>query len=221
VSSQPPTRPRRPRGRPPYPDVLTPAEWRVLHWIRHGLRRKAIGEHMGTSENAIKYHVANIGSKLGVSGIEALRHWPGYPVDSPLARRSPSMTPSTPSPLGPLGQVSLWARDVARTEQFYRDTLGLPHIFTFGALAFFDMGGVRLYVHCVPDAEWKASSVLYFRVEDIDATMKTLTAAGVPFVGQPHRIHRDEATGDEEWMAFFEDPDRNMLALMSKVHAPA
>jgi catechol 2,3-dioxygenase-like lactoylglutathione lyase family enzyme/DNA-binding CsgD family transcriptional regulator len=233
VSSHPPARPRRPRGRPPYPDVLTPAEWRVLHWIRHGLRRKAIGQQMGTSENAIKYHVANIGSKLGVSGIEALRHWPGYPVDSPLARRSPSMTAPTatapatepaaptPGPLGPLGQVSLWARDVTRTEQFYRDTLGLPHIFTFGALAFFDIGGVRLYVHCVPDPEWKASSVLYFRVDDIDATMKTLTAAGVSFVGQPHRIHRDEATGDEEWMAFFEDPDRNMLALMSKVHAPA
>jgi catechol 2,3-dioxygenase-like lactoylglutathione lyase family enzyme len=188
---------------------------------------------MGTSENAIKYHVANIGSKLGVSGIAALRHWPGYPVDSPLARRSPPMAASTattaPAPtagsttgtLGPLGQVSLWARDVTTTEQFYRDTLGLPHIFTFGALAFFDMGGVRLYVHCVPDADWKPSSVLYFRVDDIDATMTTLTAAGVPFVGQPHLIHRDEATGDEEWMAFFEDPDRNMLALMSRVHAPA
>jgi catechol 2,3-dioxygenase-like lactoylglutathione lyase family enzyme len=192
---------------------------------------------MGTSENAIKYHVANIGSKLGVSGIAALRQWPGYPVDSPLARRSPSMTASTAAatttpapapessrasrPLGPLGQVSLWARDVATTERFYRDALGLPHIFTFGALAFFDMGGVRLYVHCVADADWKPSSVLYFRVDDIDATMKTLTAAGVPFVGQPHLIHRDEATGDEEWMAFFEDPDRNMLALMSKVHAPA
>jgi catechol 2,3-dioxygenase-like lactoylglutathione lyase family enzyme/DNA-binding CsgD family transcriptional regulator len=237
VSSQPPRRPRRPRGRPPYPDVLTPTEWRVLHWIRHGLRRKAIGKQVGTSENAIKYHVANIGSKLGVSGIAALRQWPGYPVGGPLARRSPSMTASiattttattdptpasgpTSGPVGPLGQVSLWARDVTTTERFYRDTLGLPHIFTFGALAFFDMGGVRLYVHCVPDADWKPSSVLYFRVDDIDATMKTLTAAGVPFVGQPHLIHRDDATGDEEWMAFFEDPDRNMLALMSKLAAP-
>ena len=132
-------------------------------------------------------------------------------------------TPSsaTTPAVGPLGQVSLWARDVARTEAFYRDTLGLPHIFTFGELAFFDMGGVRLYVHCVPDADWKASSILYFRVDDIDATVKSLGASGVVFVGQPHRIHRDEATGDEEWMAFFEDPDRNMLALMSRVHAPA
>lgn len=183
---------------------------------------------MGTSDNAIKYHIANIGSKLGVSGLAALRQWPGYPLDSPVARRSPTMTASTAtsaapstSVVGPLGQVSLFARDVARTERFYRDTLGLPHIFTFGELAFFDCGGVRLYVHCVPDAEWRAGSILYFRVDDIDATTRTLGAAGIAFVGQPHRIHRDEATGDEEWMAFFEDPDRNMLALMSRVHAPA
>ena len=190
---------------------------------------------MGRSDNAIKYHIANIASKLGVSGLAELRQWPGYPVDSPLARRSPAMTASTatttgtatasatpaPGRIGPLGQVSLFARDVARTEAFYRDTLGLPHIFTFGELAFFDCGGVRLYVHCVPDADWKAGSILYFRVDDIDATVTSLSAAGVPFVGQPHRIHRDDATGDEEWMAFFEDPDRNMLALMSKVHAPA
>jgi catechol 2,3-dioxygenase-like lactoylglutathione lyase family enzyme len=140
---------------------------------------------------------------------------------SSAAGSSAAPTTGPLGPLGPLGQVSLWARDVARVEEFYRDTLGLPHIFTFGALAFFDMGGVRLYVHCVPDPEWKASSVLYFRVDEIDAAVKTLSAAGVSFVGRPHRIHRDEATGDEEWMAFFEDPDRNMLALMAKVHAPA
>jgi catechol 2,3-dioxygenase-like lactoylglutathione lyase family enzyme len=173
---------------------------------------------MGVTENAVKYHIANLGSKLGVGGLAALRQWPGYPIDSPMSDRSTTMETSV---LGPLGQVSLYARDVARTERFYRDTLGLPHIFTFGDLAFFDCGGVRLYVHCVADEKWRASSVLYFRVADIDASVKELAALGIAFVGQPHRIHRDEATGDEEWMAFFEDPDGNMLALMSRVAAAA
>lgn len=30
----------------------------------------------------------------------------------------------------------------------------------------------------------------------------------------------DEQTGTEEWMAFFEDPEGNMLALMSRVAPP-
>jgi catechol 2,3-dioxygenase-like lactoylglutathione lyase family enzyme len=122
-----------------------------------------------------------------------------------------------PVALGPLGQVSLLARDVERAERFYRDMLGLPHLFTFGDLAFFDIAGTRLFVRAVPDAEWRPSSILYFRVDDIDAQFRALLERGVVPVGQPHVIHRDEAAGTEEWMAFFEDPDGNTLALMARV----
>ena len=41
---------------------------------------------------------------------------------------------------------------------------------------------------------------------------------GVKFVSAPHRIHR-QADGTEEWLAFFEDPDERMLALISQVKA--
>lgn len=122
-----------------------------------------------------------------------------------------------PASLGPIGQVSLLARDVAEAERFYRDVLGLPHLFTFGDLAFFDCAGTRLFVRAVTDAEWRPSSILYFRVDDIDAQAAALVDAGVSFSGRPHVIHRDEAAGVEEWMAFFEDPDGNTLALMSRV----
>jgi catechol 2,3-dioxygenase-like lactoylglutathione lyase family enzyme len=122
-----------------------------------------------------------------------------------------------PIALGGLGQVSLLVRDVTRAEHFFRDTLGLPHTFTFGDLAFFDCGGTRLFVRAVPDADWRPSSVLYFLVDDIAAQFGALTAASVTAVGQPRVIHRDEAVGTEEWMAFFEDPDGNTLALMSRV----
>ena len=30
------------RGRPPHPDLLTPAEWQVLDQVRHGFRRADI-----------------------------------------------------------------------------------------------------------------------------------------------------------------------------------
>jgi DNA-binding CsgD family transcriptional regulator/catechol 2,3-dioxygenase-like lactoylglutathione lyase family enzyme len=217
--------PSKARGRPPHPDVLTPAEWRVVDWLRHGVSRREIAQRRGTSIDAVKYHIANITAKLGVASSSELRQWPGYPMTSALAvgRRSRKEHPMIASTLrlGPIGQVSLYSRDVGRTEAFYRDTLGLPHVFTFGDLAFFDMGGVRLYVHAVGDEKWRPGSVLYFLVEDIHPALEELRARGVKITGAPHVIYTDDQTGIEEWMAFFEDPDGNMLALMSRVAPPS
>jgi len=125
--------------------------------------------------------------------------------------------PPTDLRLGPIGQVSLYVRDVAAAEAFYRDRLGLAHHFTFGDLAFFDMGGTRLYLHAVDANAWRPGSIIYFLVDDIAAAQRALTDRGVDFSGAPHRIHTDEATGVEEWMTFFEDPFGNELALMARV----
>ena len=120
------------------------------------------------------------------------------------------------SGLGRIGQVSLSIRDVARAEQFYGSTLGLPHVFTFGELAFFDAGGTRLYLHRKDPDAWTPSSILYFEVDDIHARQEALAAAGVRFTGAPHRIHTHD-DGTEEWMTFFEDGEGNTLALMSRI----
>lgn len=207
--------PIRGRGRPPHPDVLTPAEWRVLDLARHGLGRAEIARSRGTSINAVKYHLANISGKLGV-GTRQLRHWPGIPNTTSLARRR-SASIMTSTRLGPIGQIALSIRDVARAERFYGTTLGLPHVFTFGDLAFFDADGTRLYLHRKDDAEWRPGSVLYFLVDDIHASQEQLASKGVKFTGAPHVIYTDDATGVEEWMTFFEDDEGNTLALMSRV----
>jgi hypothetical protein len=34
-------------------------------------------------------------------------------------------------------------------------------------------------------------------------------------------IYRDDATGSEEWMAFFEDSEGNTLAVMARVPGPS
>ena len=119
--------------------------------------------------------------------------------------------------LGPVGQVSLSIRDVQRAERFYGATLGLPHVFTFGDLAFFDAGGLRLYLHRKDEAEWRPGSVLYFLCDDISATQRVLQDRGVTFTADPHLIFTDEERNVEEWMAFFEDGEGNTLALMSRV----
>ena len=195
---------RRGRGRPRHPDLLTPAEWAVLDLVRHGMRRAEIARRRGTGVNAVKYHLANIGGKLGV-GARELRHWPGIPNTTALARarrrneHTMSTAPATPS-LAAIGQV-----------------LGLPHVFTFGDLTFFDADGTRLYLHRKDEADWRPSSVLYFLVDDIHASQESLSASGVHFSGAPHVIYTDDATGIEEWMTFFEDGEGNILALMSRV----
>ena len=118
--------------------------------------------------------------------------------------------------LGPIGQIAINVSDIARAAAFYGDVLGLPHLFTFGQLAFFDCAGTRLMLDALPEAQGKGNSVIYFRVVDIQERQSALEAAGVRFAGAPHMIHK-HPDGTEEWMTFFEGPDGNTLALMSAV----
>jgi DNA-binding CsgD family transcriptional regulator/catechol 2,3-dioxygenase-like lactoylglutathione lyase family enzyme len=213
---------RRGRGRPPHPDVLTPAEWSILDAWRHGMTRALIASRRGVSVYAVRYHLRNIAGKLGVDRPSALRQWPGFPVTSGRrGERNNDMNDTAAASggleLGPLGQVSMYARSAAATEAWYRDVLRLPHIFTFGDLVFFDCAGIRLYLHAVGDEKWRPSSVLYFLVADIGQAHRELTERGVKFQGAPHRIYKDDTTGVEDWMAFFDDPDGNMLAIMAHV----
>jgi catechol 2,3-dioxygenase-like lactoylglutathione lyase family enzyme len=119
----------------------------------------------------------------------------------------------THSALGPIGQLSRSVADIAVAEAWWRDVLGLPHLYTFGPLAFFDCDGVRLMLSAEPGESH--SNIIYFRVPDIAVSHAELSARGVAFVGAPHMIHR-HADGLEEWMAFFSDNEGRPLALMSQ-----
>lgn len=114
-----------------------------------------------------------------------------------------------------LGQVSVSIRDVERAIAFYRDTLGLKFLFRAGQLAFFDIGGVRLLLS-PPERDGKAfSSVLYFRVPDIQKAYSQLKADKVEFIGEPSMIAR--MPDHELWLAEFKDGEGNFMALMSEV----
>ena len=198
-------------GRPPHPDVLTPAEWTVAEGVRHGLTNRQIAERRGVSPDAVKFHVGNTLAKLGLENRRQLQRWEGVRGDRALTGQDPAMAGEIA--LGGIGQVSRSVADIMDSEAWYRDVLGLPHLFTFGDLAFFDCGGVRLYLQ---QGEVKPESILYFRVEDIHAAARTLDHKGVEIVSAPHLIHRHE-DGTEEWMAFFNDLEGRLLALMSRV----
>jgi DNA-binding CsgD family transcriptional regulator/catechol 2,3-dioxygenase-like lactoylglutathione lyase family enzyme len=211
------------RGRPPHDDVLTPAEWAIVHAVRHGLSNARIAVRRGISRDAVKFHVRNAIAKLGLRGRADLQRWRGVPKDSAAYRyargREISMTTSHELRLGPVGQISRTVRDIDAACDWYGRVLGLKHLFTFGKLAFFDLGGTRLYLSA-ESGEPQPESTLYLRVDDIGAAFTELTARGVEFKGAPHLIHR-HPDGTEEWMAFFKDPEGRFLALMSQVRREA
>ena len=203
---------QRERGRPAHPDVLTPGEWRVVEAVRHGLRNREIALGQGVSIDAVKYHVANALQKLGLSSRAELRRWNGVRRDSRLHEKEIAMEQDFK--LGALAQVARTVNDIAAARTWYAQVLGLAHLYSFGNLAFFDCGGVRLFLS---EGEGQASeSILYFQVEDVRTAHAALASRGVQFTHAPHMIHRHE-DGQEEWMAVFDDNEGRPLAIMSKV----
>ncbi len=126
------------------------------------------------------------------------------------------MTSDTTIRLGHIGQISTRAHDLDRAVAFYRDVLGLPFLYRFGSLAFFDCAGTRLLIETPPSPEFDhPGSVLYFTVDDIQASWAQFMAQGIDAVDQPHIVGKLETV--DVWMAFFRDTEGNLLALMSEV----
>lgn len=178
--------------------------------VRHGMSNREIAQRRGVSVDAVKFHVANALLKLGLARRAELRTWRGVPYDSALREQGdPTMVQ-----LGSIGQIARPVSDIQKAVEFYRDVLGLPHLYTFGDLAFFDCGGTRLFLSASEDTG--EASTLYFRVSDINAAYDQLRERGVQFENAPHLIHKHD-DGVEEWMAFFPDPDGQLLAIMAQV----
>jgi methylmalonyl-CoA/ethylmalonyl-CoA epimerase len=115
--------------------------------------------------------------------------------------------------LSTIGQIAMPVRDLERAVGFYRDQLGLAPLFTVPSLAFFDCGGVRLMLSMPEAPEFDhPGSVLYFTVEDIRKAHETLAGRGVRFRGAPHIVAKMSAY--DLWMAFFDDTEGNVLAIM-------
>ena len=105
--------------------------------------------------------------------------------------------------------------DVA--ERFYVDKLGLPlRKISDGALVF-DVGGGELRVSPVPSTRPSEHTVAGFSVDDVDAVVRELSHRGVAFErfeGFPHEENDVMATPDGARVAWFRDPDGNLLSVV-------
>ena len=118
--------------------------------------------------------------------------------------------------LSQIGQICIIVHDLERATKFYRESLGMKHLFNVPGMAFFDCGGIRLMLGLPEKPEFDhPASILYFKVEDIQKSFKTLSERGVRFEGAPHVIAKMSAY--DLWLAFFRDSEKNFFSLMSEV----
>jgi methylmalonyl-CoA/ethylmalonyl-CoA epimerase len=124
-------------------------------------------------------------------------------------------TAAAPFGLSTIGQIAITVTEVDRAIAFYRDVLGMKFLFQVPNMGFFDCGGVRLMIGGSEKPGEQYSSPIYFKVPDIQQAFQSLSQRGAPFEREPHLLAR--MPDHDLWMAFFRDPDRNLLALMSEV----
>ena len=115
-----------------------------------------------------------------------------------------------------VGQIRVNVTDVGRAVAFYRDVLGLPLLFEVPEqqMAFLDCGGVRLYLGVPAPGEQSQTTLVYYRVESLDAMYEELRATGVEFEHEPHTVYRLESV--EGRMAFLRDSEGNLVGLMEE-----
>ena len=121
--------------------------------------------------------------------------------------------------LSRIKQIALPVNSVEKAKTFYKDVLGLRHLFDAPpALSFFECGGVRLML-AGPEAQGKDGdtqhAVLFYDVIDIKSAYAQIKAAGAPSLAEPHVIAR--MNGLAVWIAELSDGQGNNVSLMSEV----
>ena len=111
------------RGRPRYPDVLTPREQEVLALVREGLTNGEIAERLSVSADTVKTHVSQILSKLGVGTREEAAAWaPEAEGEGWTWRRWVMVGLGTATVVGTVLALGLLAWGVFETESESRDS---------------------------------------------------------------------------------------------------
>lgn len=110
--------------------------------------------------------------------------------------------------------------DIAAAERFYRETLGMEVTESNGMLQLRIGGGKQVLVYPKPNHEPATYTILNFPVDDLEATVDRLTAAGIRFeqYDEPELRTDDKGImrGFGPDIAWFRDPAGNILSVHSR-----
>jgi predicted enzyme related to lactoylglutathione lyase len=113
------------------------------------------------------------------------------------------------------------ARDVTRARQFYEGTLGLtPKEEVEGGVVYAFPGGTAAYLYPTPHAGTSQASQAFWQVDDIEREVAELKARGVGFEDYDVPGERSPSgvlTAGGAKVAWFKDPDGNILALVEEL----
>ena len=111
----------------------------------------------------------------------------------------------------------MYISDLDRATAFYSKLLESEVIARFEGpgFAFFDLEGVRLFLDVNAP-----KSAIYLEVPDVRKKIEELKNVGIKVVGEPHVVFPDpqgifDRPGNE-WLAFIEDSEGNVIGLMSR-----
>lgn len=115
---------------------------------------------------------------------------------------------------------NLAVRDIATARRFYGDTLGLAEVESEGDdFVSYRSGDSDLFVYKSDYAGTNQATAVTWQVDDVDAAVRELKDKGVRFehYDMPDMKHEgDVHVGHGMRIAWFKDPDGNILNLASK-----
>jgi methylmalonyl-CoA/ethylmalonyl-CoA epimerase len=113
-----------------------------------------------------------------------------------------------------LAQVAITVADVERAKGWYRDVLGLNHLFDAPpGLSFLECGETRLMLSRAEGPEAAGNSILYYGVADVEGAYRAMKSRGVAFDEPPKVIARIDDR--DVHLAICRDSEANLVGLIS------
>ena len=113
--------------------------------------------------------------------------------------------------------ASFAVNDITAAKRFYTETLGVRVIeIGDGLLSIQAQNGYAVLAYVKPEHVPAEHTIVNFPVDDIEATVDRLTAAGVTFEQYPSGAIKTNAKGIAHpgpWQAWFRDPAGNILSV--------